>query len=168
VLRDAGQTSGWLSRTAFAAGISGIALKLASGAPEVALRRAHVSDGTQLHRALQGIADATTVVSLYPFALLLAVVAIVSLRSAALPRWLGIAAALTSAALLINSSAPTTDNVPALLLFVLWTLAASITMYRKASADRRPVAGVYSTVRANPWHHHANGNSKPTALRPPS
>jgi hypothetical protein len=148
VLHDAWQGNRWLSRTALAAGITGITLKLASGAPEVALHRANVSDGTQLHRALQGIADATTVTSLYPFALLLAVVAVVSLRSAALPRWLGTGAALTATALLINASAPTADNVPALLLFVAWTLAASITLYRKASADRTPVAAGYSTVRA--------------------
>jgi len=148
VLRDAWQGSPWLPRTALAAGIIGIALKLTSGAPEVAIHRARVSDGTQLHRALQAVADATTVISLYPFALLLAVVAIVILRSAALPRWLGAGAALTAAALVINASAPTTDNVPALLLFVLWTLVASITLYRNASADRLPVVSTYSTVEA--------------------
>jgi hypothetical protein len=53
VLRDA--EPGWLSRTAFGAGITGIAIKLASGAPEVALHRAHVAGGTQLHAVLQGM-----------------------------------------------------------------------------------------------------------------
>ena len=148
VLHDAEPDNRWLSRTALAAGITGIALKLASGAPEVAIHRANVNDGTQLHRALQGIADAATVTSLYAFALLLAVVAVVSLRRAALPRWLGIGAALTAAALVINASDPATDNVPALLLFVLWTLGASVTLYRKASVARAPVAGAYSAVRA--------------------
>lgn len=84
--------------------------------------------------------------SLYPFALMLGVVAVVSLRNAALPRWLGVGAAVTAAALVINASAPTTDNVPALLLFVLWTLAASITLYRKASTAPSRIAAAYSTV----------------------
>lgn len=146
LLRDAEQSSGWLSTTALGAGITGIALKLASGAPEVALHRAHVSGGTQLHSALQAIADSATVISLYPLALMLAVVAVVTLRTAVLPRWLGIAAAITAAALTINGSATTTDNVPALLLFVLWTLAASITLYRKASAEPSQLARAYSTA----------------------
>ena len=146
VLRDAEPTRRWLSTTALSAGITGIALKLASGAPEVALHRAHVADGTQLHNALQGIADSATLISLYPLALLLAVVAVVSLRTGVLQRWLGIGAAVAAAALAINACAPTTDNVPALLLFVLWTLAASITLYRNASAERSPIAPAYSTA----------------------
>lgn len=146
LLRDAEQGSGWLSTTALGAGITGIALKLASGAPEVALHRAHVTNGTQLHTALQGIADSATVISLYPLALLLAVVAVVSLRTAVLPRWLGIGAAVTAAALAINACVPTTGNVPALLLFVLWTLAASVTLYRRASAEPSQVAHPYATA----------------------
>jgi steroid 5-alpha reductase family enzyme len=86
------------------------------------------------------------VISLYPLALLLAVVAVTSLRSAVLPRWLGVGAAVTAAALVINGSVPTTDNVPALILFVLWTLAASITLYRKAGAQRPELAHGYSTA----------------------
>ena len=146
LLRDADPTRRWLSTTALSAGITGIALKLASGAPEVALHRAHVADGTQLHNALQGIADSATVISLYPLALLLAVVATVSLRTGILPRWLGIGAAAAAAALAINACAPTTDNVPALLLFVLWTLAASITLYRKASAEPSQITPAYWTA----------------------
>ena len=71
LLRDAEPTiRRWLSTTALRAGIAGIALKLVSGAPEVALHRAHVADGTQLHNALQGIADSpATLISLYPMAL---------------------------------------------------------------------------------------------------
>ena len=146
LLRDADPTRRWLSTTALSAGITGIALKLASGAPEVALHRAQVADRTQLHNALQGIADSATVISLYPLALLLAVVAIVSLRTGVLPRWLGIGAAVAAAALTTNACAPTTDNVPALFLFVLWTLAASITLYRNANAERSQIAPAYSTA----------------------
>jgi len=146
LLRDAEPTRRWLSTTALCAGIAGIALKLVSGAPEVALHRAHVADGTQLHNALQGIADSATLISLYPLALLLTVVALVSLRTSILPRWLAVGAAVAAVALAINGSATTTDNVPALLLFALWTLAASIILYRKASAEPSAVTPAYSTA----------------------
>src|SRR3954447_5565351 len=76
LFRQADSANGWLSTTALAAGITGIALKLLSGAPEIAIHRAHVADGTQLHEALQGVGGAATVVSLYPLALLLTVVAV--------------------------------------------------------------------------------------------
>lgn len=132
VLREAEGDRGWLSTTALGAGLVGIALKLVSGAPEVAMHRAHVADGTQLHDALDAIAGATTVISLYPLALLAGAVAVLALRTGALPRWLGLSAALTAVALVVNGAVPDTDFVPALLLFVLWTLAASVSLYRMA------------------------------------
>ena len=46
VLREAEGPGGWLSTTALGAGLVGIALKLASGAPDVAIHRAHIADGT--------------------------------------------------------------------------------------------------------------------------
>jgi hypothetical protein len=135
VLRRAEGASGWLSTTALGAGVVGITLKLASGAPEVAMHRAHVADGTQLHDALDGVAGALTVMSLYPLALLLGVVAVLTLRTGVLPRWLGLGAAVTAAALAVNGAFHTTDSVPALLLFILWTLVASVTLYRAARSQ---------------------------------
>ncbi len=134
VLRAAEGPGGWLSTTALGAGLVGIALKLASGAPDVAIHRAHVADGTQLHAALDGLGGAATVISLFPLALAMAAVAALALRAGALPRWLGIGAAVTAAALAVNGTVPTTDSVPALLLFVLWTLVASVTLFRRAGA----------------------------------
>jgi hypothetical protein len=146
LFRQADSANGWLSTTALAAGITGIALKLLSGAPEIAIHRAHVADGTQLHEALQGVGGAATVVSLYPLALLLTVVAVLTIRTAVLPRWLGVGAAVTAVALAINGGFPTGESVPALLLFVLWTLAASVALYRRAAAESPRLGHAYSTA----------------------
>src|SRR5690349_21354938 len=113
VLRAAEGERGWLWTTALAAGIVGIGLKLSSGAPEIAIHRAQVADGTQLYKALDGLAGAATLASLYPLALLCAVVAVLAARTGALPRWLGFAAAFTAAALVVNGAFATTDTVPA-------------------------------------------------------
>jgi hypothetical protein len=146
LLRGAETGSRWLSTTALAAGITGITMKLLSTAPQVAIHRAHVVDGTQLHKALTGIAGASTVASLYPFALFLAVVAVVTLRAAVLPRWAGISAAVVAVALAINASFPTTESVPALVLFILWTLAVSVSVYRSAGSEARRLPQAYSAA----------------------
>ncbi|HEX4718628.1 MAG TPA: hypothetical protein VH300_08865 [Thermoleophilaceae bacterium] len=146
LLRAAEPGSRWLSTTALAAGITGITMKLLSGGPEVAIHRAHVADGTQLHEALKGIAGAATVASLYPFALFLAVVAVVALRTAVLPRWVGISAAVVALALAINGAIPTTESVPALLLFIVWTLSVSVSIYRGARSESRRLGQAYSAA----------------------
>jgi hypothetical protein len=136
LLRDAETVHGWMATSALTAGISGIALKLASGAPELALYRAHIAAGTSVHKALEEIAGAATLLSLYPLALFCAATAILVFRTRALPRWLGVGAAVTAAALTINGAFLATSNVPALLLFALWTLLTSV--YLVARAGRGP------------------------------
>jgi hypothetical protein len=69
---------------------------------------------------------------MYPLALLLAAVAVLALRTKVLPRWLGYGATVTAAALAINAGFLHTTKVPAFLLFVVWTLAASVTLFVKA------------------------------------
>jgi hypothetical protein len=73
-----------------------------------------------------------TVISMYPLALLLAAVAVLALRTKVLPRWLGYGAAVTAAALAINAGFLHATTVPAFLLFVVWMLAASVTLFVKA------------------------------------
>ena len=133
VLREAEGENGWLATTAFAAGLTGITIKLMSGVPEIAYR--HVADGTPAHRALEGIADGATVISLYPLAVLLAVVAVLTFRTGVLPRWLGLGAAVTAVALAINGGFIHAENMPGLLLFVLWTLVASIVLFRRTQGE---------------------------------
>jgi hypothetical protein len=127
LLRSSDEDGGWLALAAFGTGLMGMTLKLASVLPEIAYRR--VPAGSQAHQALDGLASAATVVSLYPFAIFTAIVAYHSLRTGALPRWLGAFAGLTAIALLVNGSFEHAGTVPALLLFVVWTLAAGITLF---------------------------------------
>ena len=138
VLRQAGGGDGWLARAALAAGIAGITLKLGSGAPELALHRAHLAAGTPLHTAAGAIAGGATVLSLYPLAVFCAATAIIAFRARALPRWLAAGAALTAAALAVNGAFLGTSSVPALLLFLLWTLLASVHLLRRARRKPAP------------------------------
>jgi hypothetical protein len=137
VLREAERADGWLVSTAFAAGITGIVLKLGSGVPELAMYKAHLSAGTQLNTAINAIGDGATVICLYPLAVFCAATAIVAFRTRALPRWLAAGAAVTAAALAINGAFLGSESVPALLLFLLWTLFASVYLLRRTW--RKPV-----------------------------
>jgi hypothetical protein len=122
--REAG-AGGWLAATALGSGIAWAALKLGSGAPELAMVKGHVAAGTGLHAALQAIADGATVISLFPLAVCCAAVAVLAFRTQALPRWLAAGAGITAVALAVNGAFIQASNVPAMLLFVLWTLLAS-------------------------------------------
>jgi hypothetical protein len=141
LLREAEGANGWLATAALAGGITGIGLKLVSVVPELAIHRQHIADGTQLHKALQQMADGATLLCLYPLAVFCAATAIVTLQTRILPRWLGVGAAVTTVALLINGSFLNASFVPALLLFILWTLAASVYLVRRNSHKSARVSG---------------------------
>ena len=143
LLRAAEGDGGWLSTTALVAGVSGVLLKLASHAPELAIHRDGIAKGTQLYKALDNSAGAATLVSLYPLAICCAAVAVIALRQRVFPRWLGILAAVTAVALAVNAGFVYASFVPALLLFLLWTLVTSIVLLRRTSGATARVA--YST-----------------------
>jgi hypothetical protein len=138
----------WLAGAAFAAGITGIVLKLGSGAPELALHKAHVVRGSQLYTAIDAIGGGATVLSLYPLAVFCAATAILAFRARALPRWLGAGAAVTAVALAVNGAFLGTDSVPALLLFLLWTLLASVYLLRRTWRKPVPVGHAQATAHA--------------------
>jgi hypothetical protein len=138
-LRHAQGEQSWLAQAAFAAGIAAITLKLASVAPEIAIHRLHIADGTSLHSSLQGIADAATDVCLYPLGLMLTAVALAALHTHVLPRLLSIGAGLTAVALVVNGTYNLyyhTGSIPAFLLFLLWTLVTSIVLIRETRPER--------------------------------
>ena len=143
LLRSAEGDGGWLSTLALVAGVSGVLLKLASHAPEVAIHRDGIAKGTQLYKALDNSAGAATLVSLYPLAICCAAVAVIALRQRVFPRWLGFFAAVTAVALAVNAGFVYATFVPALLLFLLWTLVTSIVLLRRTSGATARVA--YST-----------------------
>jgi hypothetical protein len=147
VLRQAGGADGWLVSTAFGAGIAGLVLKLGSGAPELAAHKAHLVAGTQLSTAINAIGDGATVLCLYPLAVFCAATAIVAFRTRALPRWLTVGAAVTAAALAVNGAFVGTGSVPALLLFLLWTLLASVHLLRRTWRVPAPAAAAEAVAR---------------------
>jgi hypothetical protein len=136
VLRQAEGPDGWLANTALAAGITGIVLKLASGVPDLVIHRTHLAAGTQLNTAFGAIGDGLTVLALYPLAVFCAATAIIAFRTRVLPRWLSAGAAISAVALVINGAILGAEAVPALLLFLLWTVLASVYLLRQSW--RRP------------------------------
>jgi hypothetical protein len=143
LLRAAEGDGGWLSIAALVAGVSGVLLKLASHAPELAIHRDGIAKGTQLYKALDNTAGAATLMSLYPLAICCAAVAAIALRERVLPRWLGVFAAVTAVALVVNAGFVYASFVPALLLFLLWTLVTSMVLLRRSWSTQARVA--YST-----------------------
>jgi hypothetical protein len=136
LLRRADRQGEWLAAAALGAGRAGIILKLVSVTPEIAYR--NVPNGSQAHAALAGVADAATIASLYPFALLSGIIALQTARFGVLPRWLGVFAGVTAVALAINGSVEHATSVPGLLLFVAWSLVAGTTLFVRETS-RQPV-----------------------------
>src|SRR5438309_2382992 len=143
LLRAAEGEGGWLSTAALVAGASGIVLKLASHAPALAIHRDGIAKGTQLYKALDNTAGAATLMSLYPLAVCCAAVALIALREQLFPRWLGVFTAVTAVALAVNAGFVYASFVPALLLFLLWTLVTSVVLLRRNLSTQPSVA--YST-----------------------
>ena len=140
LLRVAEGDGGWLSTLALVAGVSGVLLKLASHAPELAIHRDGIAKGTQLYKALDNTAGAATLMSLYPLAVCCAAVAVIALRERVLPRWLGIFTAVTAVALAVNAGFVFASFVPAFLLFLLWTLVTSIVLLRRSPSTQPRIA----------------------------
>jgi hypothetical protein len=126
VLREAEGERGWLSATAFAAGLVAITLKFGSIAPGWAAR--HFADGTATHKALEDMNSVAFIAQMLPLGVLMAAVAVLTLKSDVLPRWLGWLAAVTAPLLLVNGMFLDAEFGPAFLLFSLWTLLASVVL----------------------------------------
>ena len=133
VLRRAEGGDGWLSATAFGAGLIALAVKLASFAPFIAARGA----GTQIEGALVAMNDASFMLTLAPLGVMVAAASVLIIRTGALPVWLGWAGAFTGGALLVNSAFLDAEFGPAFLLFLLWTVLTSAIMTRRAGQARQ-------------------------------
>ena len=120
--------------------VGGIVLKISSGAPDVARHEAHLAKGTATYDAFSKLADALTLTSLLPLAVFCVLTAVVALRTGALPAWLGVGAGITGAALAVNSAFIGATFVPAMLVFLLWSLVTSIQQVRAGSGRRAAVA----------------------------
>jgi hypothetical protein len=141
VLRDAEGPGGWLSATALGAGLVGVAMKLGSIAPGWAAR--DFGETSEVHKALERVNEAAFIAQMLPDGVMLAAVALVVLKTRALPRWLGWLAAVAAPLLLVNGMFLDADFGPAFLLFLLWTLLASVILTVRPSGVRfqaEPVA----------------------------
>lgn len=134
VLRQAEGEDGWLSATALAAGLAGITVKLGSAAPILAAR--DLQEGTPLYSALQGINGASFNLTMLPFGVMVAAVAIVTLKTRVLPVWLGLIGAVTAPALVVNGAFFDAEFIPAFLLFLLWTVLTSVVLTWRAGRAR--------------------------------
>jgi hypothetical protein len=140
LLWRADRDSRWLATLALAGGLSGILLKLISHVPELAIHQDHLAKGTPLYDALDHMAGAATILSLYPLAICLAAVAAVALRARVLPRSIGGFAAVTAVALAVNGAFVFASFVPALLLFLLWTLVTGVVLLRRTRSASAQLA----------------------------
>jgi hypothetical protein len=101
-------------------------MKLASIAPGWAAR--DFEDATATHKALERMNEASFIAQMLPDGVMLAAIAIVTLKTRALPRWLGWLAAVAAPLLVVNGTLLDADFGPAFLLFLLWTLLASVVL----------------------------------------
>ena len=136
VLGAAEGADGWLATTALGAGLVAITIKLASAAPLLAAD--FEADGTHLHDALIKINDVSFVLTQLPLGVMAAAVAVLTLTTGVLPRWLGWLALAAAPALIVNGLSFHSQDGPAFLLFALWLVATSVVLTLRAG--RRPAA----------------------------
>jgi hypothetical protein len=112
LLRAEGGT-GRLSSVAFGAGLVGFGLQAAIQAPKSALAMA--SDGSldpQLAAMMADLSSALTVVAYVPVGVMFAAVAVVVLRTGALPAWMGWLSAVTACAHLVMTGSLAVTSGP--------------------------------------------------------
>jgi hypothetical protein len=131
---------GALSTTAFGAGLMSITIKLGSAAPLLAAHSNSDELGPDVKVALQDMNNASFALTFFPLAATLAAVALVAIRTAALPSWLGWAAAALSVGFAVGGLAGSADlgsewaGLP-MVLFTAWVIAASVVLIRRAGTS---------------------------------
>lgn len=141
VLRRAEGEGAWLSATAFGAGLVDLTIKLGSIAPGFASRTEGLDP--QLHQALEKMNSVAFIVTLLPLGVMMAAVATVALKTRVLPLWLGLLAAITAPACLVNGMFLDAEFGPAFLLVLLWVTLASIVLTLRTR--RAPVEAAASS-----------------------
>jgi hypothetical protein len=143
VLRDAEGPGGWLATTALGAGLVDITIKLGSVAPGKAADS--FEESTAIHQALADMNSVAFIISMLPLGVMMTAVALVTLNSGGLPRALGWLAAIAAPLLLVNGMFLDADFGPAFLLFLLWTLLASVVLTVRPSQVGSPTDPVPSS-----------------------
>jgi hypothetical protein len=148
LLRAEGGT-GRLTGVAFGAGSVGFGLQAAIQAPQSALAMA--SDGTldpQLAAMMSDLGFALSVVAYVPVAVMLAAVAAVTLRTRALPVWIGWLSAITAATYLLLSAGIAVESGPLALggwgtyvpytLMVIWVASTTTAVILRLGGPATP------------------------------
>lgn len=136
-MRRAEGGNGWLSTTAFGAGLMWITIGLGSTAPILAARHRAGRLDTQLARSFHDIEEASYFLGFLPLALLLAAFAIVAIRPGPLPGWLGWVGATLSAAFLVGGLVGSFDLASEwaqgpMLVYPIWVITTSVVLIRRA------------------------------------
>ncbi len=134
VLREAEGPGGWLATTAFGAGLVDVTIKLGGLAPGKVAN--DFGDATPIHKALEDMNSVAFIVTMLPLGVLMAAVAAIALKTRVLPLWLGWLAGVTAPLLLVNGMFLDAEFGPAFLLFLLWTLLASVVLTVRPSGIR--------------------------------
>lgn len=142
VLRSADADGRW-SMLALVGGTAAVTVKLASAAPVFAAwARADEGIDPQLATALLDMNIAGFVITGAALALMLFGVAGAIRSSGVLPQWLGITAALLAVALVATVPIAAGGFSPAFLLAMLWLIAASAVLVRRAIGGPPPTGAV--------------------------
>jgi hypothetical protein len=140
-MRRAEGGNGWLSATAFGAGLMGITIGLGSAAPLLVARYRAGALDPQLAESLHDIEVASYFLGFLPLAVMLAAFAIVAIQPGPLAGWLGWVGAVLSAAFLVGGLVGTFDltsewaQAP-MLLYPIWVIATSVVLIRGAREPR--------------------------------
>jgi hypothetical protein len=126
VLQLAEGPDGWLATCALAAGLVDVTIKIGSIAPGKAAQR--LEEGSTLEQALSDMNNIAFILTLLPLGVMMAAVALVTLRHGGLPRPLGWLAAVAAPLLLVNGMFLDSEFGPAFLLFMLWVLLTSVVL----------------------------------------
>jgi len=134
LLRRAEGEDGWLSATAFGAGLVEFTIKLVSVIPVVAARPEGLNP--QVHQVLENMGSSAYIITMLPLGVMMAAVAAIILKTHVMPLWLGLLAALAAPACLVNGMSFDADFGPAFLLFLLWIVLASAVLILRGRVPR--------------------------------
>ena len=145
LLRRAEGEDGWLSATAFGAGLVEFTIKLVSVIPVVAARTEGLSP--QVRQALENMGNFAYIITMLPIGVMMAAVAAVILKTHVMPLWLGLLAALAAPACLVNGMFFDADFGAAFLLFLLWIVLASAVLTLRGRVPRPVETSIPEPVR---------------------
>ncbi len=137
---------GRLSAVAFGAGIIGVGIQALIQAPQSALAMASTNPvEPSLAVVMANMAYAFNVIAYVPMAVMLAAVAMISLRTAAFPKWMAWLSASTAAAFVIMSAGIAVDSGPLAagawptfipyMAMATWLLATSVVMVKRIRTE---------------------------------